>query len=364
MATDVSNKARYSFEPDWVTEPGEHLQETLDALGMTQRDLAERTGYTTKHVNWLVSGKARITPDAALRLERVTNVPARFWNNLESQYQQRKARLEANAAAQADVGWLKELPLTELRKRGVLPKQADPADIVHAALSFFGVASVEVWRKSTARFQMAFRKASHVAEKRGYLASWVQIVEREARAVRCERFQRESFDEVLADIRGLTRTAPFEFVPKLKGLCADAGVTVVLVPEIPGAGVSGVATWLGPHRPVIGLNLRGKRNDKFWFTFFHEAGHLLNDGQHETFVDIDYSDDPRERAANEFASQFLIPPIYAERLPSLRRKQDIVAFAEEIGIHPAIVLGRLQHEKLVAHQLHHDLAERLDWDQI
>jgi HTH-type transcriptional regulator / antitoxin HigA len=360
MTTALTTKARYPFEPDWVTEPGEHLQETLEVLGLTQRDLAKRSGYTTKHVNWLISGKARISPDAALRLERVTNVPARIWNNLESQYQRQKARLEADAAARAEAGWLKELPLAELRKRGILPKQGVDTETVHAALSFFGFASVEAWSRGTSTMQVAFRKSTRVDEKRGHLASWVRMVELEARGVRCSEFRRESFVHALTEVRGLTRLSPSEFVPKLKGLCADAGVAVVLVPEIPGTGVAGVASWLGSSRPVIGLNPRTRRNDSFWFTFFHEAGHILNDGRDETFVDIDSTDEPRERAANEFASHCLIPPIHSERLPNLTRKPQIAAFAAEIGVHPAIVLGRLQHDGIVGGRQYLDLTERLD----
>ena len=90
MVGATAKREPYRYEPDYVTEPGDTLQETIEALGISQRELAARTGYTTKHINWLISGKARITPEAALRLEKVTGVPARLWNNLETRYQDRK----------------------------------------------------------------------------------------------------------------------------------------------------------------------------------------------------------------------------------------------------------------------------------
>ena len=114
MASMAEKKQRFAYEPDYVTEPGEILQETIDNLGITQKELAARTGYSTKHVNQLITGKARMTPEAAFRLERVTRVPSRFWNNLETQYQDRRARLEANRTVTEDLAWMKTIPTKEI----------------------------------------------------------------------------------------------------------------------------------------------------------------------------------------------------------------------------------------------------------
>ncbi|MFM8474512.1 MAG: HigA family addiction module antitoxin [Planctomycetaceae bacterium] len=81
----------FPFDPDYVTEPGDVLLETTEGLGITQKELAARTGFTAKHINQLIRGVARISPETALRLEKVTGVPASFWNHLETKYQERKA---------------------------------------------------------------------------------------------------------------------------------------------------------------------------------------------------------------------------------------------------------------------------------
>jgi len=145
--------------------------------------------------------------------------------------------------------------------------------------------------------------------------------------------------------------------------CAASGVAFVLVPEIKGATVSGAAKWLTANKAMICLNLRGKSNDRFWFTFFHEAGHILNDSKKETFIDVDYKDDPREQNANRFATNSLIPDVHAARLSSLKSREKVETFAESIGIAPGIVVGRMQCEGHIPYSHLNYLKVKLDWVQ-
>jgi HTH-type transcriptional regulator/antitoxin HigA len=127
-------------------------------------------------------------------------------------------------------------------------------------------------------------------------------------------------------------------------MCATAGVVVVFVPEVKGCRISGAAWWAGPSRAVLALSDRYKKDDYFWFTFFHEAAHLLLHSKKETFVDDGADDDMLEDEANKFAADFLIPPDRAQQLASLSSDRDVEVFANEIGIAPGIVVGRLQHD--------------------
>lgn len=361
MAGKQTTRGRYAYEPDYVTEPGDILQETIDGLGMSQKELASRTGYTTKHINLLISGKARITPEAALRLEKVTQVPAHFWNNLETQFQERKARLAANSCDEEQLDWLDEIPWKELVKRGVIPRQEERVATIGDALAFFGVASVDLWRSGWSKTQVAFRKAAGAEKCTGIIASWVRLAELKAKATPCPPYDPSRFQAALKQIRQLTVTSPDHFVPKMHQLCAEAGVAFVLVPEIPGGRVSGAARWQAPEKAMIAVNLRGKRNDLFWFTFFHEAGHILNDSREQVYVDVDYANDPCERSANQFAREMLIPKKYETELRRLKSKSDVLAFAVKAGIHPGIVAGRLRHEKLIPHNFMHGLFEKFEW---
>ena len=153
-------------------------------------------------------------------------------------------------------------------------------------------------------------------------------------------------------MRSLTTLPPEKFEPRLHSLFRQAGVAFVLVPAIPRAHVSGVARWLSATRPLIQLSLYGKTNDKFWFSLFHEAAHILLHAREKKAVYLDdpnkgHTDAPDEHEANNWSGEFLIPARYQERLAFLRNRTDVCAFAEEIGIHPGIVVGRLQHDGLI-----------------
>jgi len=87
-------KTTYPFEPDYAVAPGETLTETLDSLGMSQAELALRTGLTEVSINRIIKGAQPITAETASKLELVTGVPASMWNNLEAQYRGQLAKIE------------------------------------------------------------------------------------------------------------------------------------------------------------------------------------------------------------------------------------------------------------------------------
>lgn len=361
MAPAREKMTRYPYEPDYVVPPGRTLQETINALGIDQRELAVRTGLSAKHVNQVIKGVAPITHDTAIRLERVTGVPARMWNSLEANYQEQRARLAEKERMETDLDWLNTIPTKELIQRGVIEETADKVSLLQSVLAFFGVASVAAWTEGWSKHQFAFRKSPTFKGKDGAMATWLRLGELEAHKVECKPFDKVAFRAVLDEIRTLTVQGPEVFVPRMLRLCAVAGVALVLVREIKGAPVSGAAKWLTAHKAMICLNLRGKRNDRFWFTFFHEAGHILNDSKKETYIDVDYADDPRELNANRFAATLLIPESHDEELQGLFSYRSVEAFADRIGIAPGIVVGRLQREEIIGYDQFNGLKQRLEW---
>ena len=186
--------------------------------------------------------------------------------------------------------------------------------------------------------------------------------ELEASRVECAPFDRDKFLAVVSDARGLTvEKDPSVYLPKLTKLFSDCGVAVVIVRAPKGCPINGAVRWLSPSKALIQLSFRYLSDDIFWFTFFHEAGHILNDPREEVFVDIDYDDDSREHAANVFAKEFLIPPMHARELTTMKSMVTVRTFAKRIGVHTGIVVGRLQHEKIIPYSQMHDLLVRLDW---
>lgn len=352
------------FAPDWVSPPGDTLLDIIEERDWTQAELAQRLGYTTKHVNQLIKGKVPLTEEAAIRLERVVGSTVGFWLAREAKYRERCARLAAKEKFAGWIDWLDQLPLKELMGAGIIEAcrvdaKSKPG-LVEACLRFFGVASPDEWQGHYGQMQAAFRRSREEQSDVGAISAWLRMGEQHAEKQDGLKFDRVKFEQALQEIRGLTAQEPHIFEPKLRSLFRQAGVAFVLVPAIPKAHVSGVARWLNPHRPLIQLSLYGKTNDKFWFTLFHEAAHILLHAQEKKSV---YLDDPskagsnskEEREANDWAGRFLIPDEYESTLPSLKTKASVRMFAKEIGIHPGIVVGRLQHDQLISPSWMNDL---------
>jgi HTH-type transcriptional regulator / antitoxin HigA len=337
------------FEPDYAIAPAGTLRATLTSLGMTQSQLAERTGLSLKHINQIVQGNAPITAETALLLERATSVPARMWNSLEATYREQVARRENRKVLARDPGWLKLLPLVELVRRGHVTEGADKGTQVEEVLRFFGVADRKRWERVWLAPLASFRQSPSFAADAGAVATWLRLGEIAAEQINCEPFSAKQFREALAEIRTLTVEDPGEAFEKVVELCSAAGVAVVFVADIGKTRASGAARWLTPTKALIQLSLRHKSDDHLWFSFFHEAAHLLHHSKKETFVSSERGSNETEEMENEanaFAASQLIPRRYEPRLRDLRTEADVRNFADDIGLAPGIVVGRLQKEEL------------------
>jgi len=355
--TDQAVTDATPFAPDWVSPPGDTIIDLVDEREWTQAQLAERLGYSLKHVNQLIKGKVPLTEDAAIRLESVLGAPVGFWLKREAQYRERAALLDAAQRHASMVHWLDKLPVRELMEAQVIPKRRIDArskpGLVAELLAFFGVATPDQWQAHYGCMELAFRRSQADQSDVGAISAWLRMGERVAEKLDGPRYDEARFRVALRDIRLLTTLSPQEFQPRLSRLLYEAGVALVLVPAIPRAHVSGVARWLNPHRPLIQLSLYGKSNDRFWFTLFHEAAHILLHNKEKKSV---FLDDPskagsgsiEEQEADAWARDFLIPPDRATTLADLpKTKLAVCSFAAQVGLHPGIVVGRLQHDKLI-----------------
>lgn len=354
------------FTPDWVSPPGETIADLLEEKDWSQAELSKRLGYTAKHVSQLINGKVPLTDDTALRLERVLGGSASFWMSREAHYQEQLARLVARERLGSWTDWLDELPTRELMKTGAismcrLDAKSKPA-VIEELLRFFGVASPDEWRSHYAGMQVAYRRTREEQSDTGAISAWLRLGEIEAEHLEAPKYDKARFVATLRKIRALTILPPEAFEPHLRALCRAAGVALVLVPAIPRAHVSGVARWLNSHRPLIQLSLYGKSNDRFWFTFFHEAAHILLHGKNAVFLDElvgDRLESDQEREADEWARDALIPREYMNELSFLRSRDAVRAFADRIGIHSGIVVGRLQHDAVMPPSWMNDLKDRI-----
>ena len=123
MIATMNKPIRY--EPDYAVPPGESLAELLDDRGMSQAELARRTGLSAKHINLILNGSASVSPDTALKLERVLGVPARIWSALEMNYQGHRCRLDEAKSLEEHAGWASKPLIKELIARGCIEAVAD-----------------------------------------------------------------------------------------------------------------------------------------------------------------------------------------------------------------------------------------------
>jgi len=350
-------------EPDYAIPPGETLRDRLADLGMTQAELAARTGLSTKHVNQIMQGVAHISPDTAQRLEPVTHIPARLWNRLEADYRSTLAHVQQRRELTDDVAWLEELPVKQLVDREVLPQEpSDKVSRVQQLLAYFGVANVEAWRELQPA--ASYRRSQAFEAEPGAVAAWLRLGELAAQEVACQPFDARKLRAILPELRALTVEPPETFLPRVRALCAEAGVVVVLIREITGARVSGATRWLTPTKALVQLSLRYKTDDQFWFTLFHELSHVLLHGKKDVWIEDEApsdakAEDPLEQEANRFASDLLIPRHHERRLLTLRSLSAIRAFADEVSLAPGVVVGRLQREGIIRFDVGQHLKRRL-----
>lgn len=351
-------------DPGIPIAPGEYLRDELSARHMSQMELAKRMGRPAQVVNEIVNRKKALTEETALELERVLGTPASVWVELEASYQLALARRAEARDLKRQAIWLDYFPVRAMERRGWIEPQSSPEDRVRALLGFFGIASFDTWEEH--QRALGFRISGKAKIDTGALAAWVRRGEIEGAGVVAKPYDERRFRDVLGLARELTTQPPESAWPELERACADAGVAAVVVPEFPKIRANGVARWLTPIKALVQLNLRYSWADIFWFTFFHEAAHVLIHDTRKVFVEIEGNPlrDPQESEADQVAEELLIPSDAWEGfvLNLEFDAKSVEAFASQIGVHPGIVVGRLQHVELVPWRSSlYSLRSRLAW---
>lgn len=359
MLTIIKNMSDKTQKNSWkqkiAIHPGESLGDLLDSLPMSQKELSERTGLATKTINEIVKGKNPITAETAIKFSDVFGNSIEFWNNLQRNYDQFLAILAKNEKLESEVNLFRKFTCyKDLKKwKFISGDTKNSQEKIQDLLEFFGVSSLSLIPDV---YQVAFRKAEHDEKKLNSenLAAWLRCGEIKCRDVKTEEFSKEKLVESLAFIRSLTNIVkPEDFLSKLIERCATFGVAVVFVPYFNNTYICGATRWINKDTALIQLSLRGKRADGFWFTFFHELGHVLLHGKKDKFIDYEQqaknlseSDLEKEVEANEFAKNILISKNDFGRLMAQKplNPEKISKFAREIGVHPGIVAGRVAYE--------------------
>ncbi len=356
------------FTPDYASKPGDLIAEYLNALEISGRELARRCGRSPKLISEIIAGKAPVEPETALQLERVLNVDASMWLGLEAAYRLREARNEEGRELEACREWLDSFPLKVLQERGWIQQSKSTAHRADQLLRFFGTGSLDACR---ARFNELldadFRTSPTFTSSAEHLATWLRIGELKAQELSVGHFDRSAFLSALKDIRALTSCRIDQAIPQMQDCLARAGVAFVVEQPFGKMTASGVSRWLSTRTALIQQSLRYRSDDHFWFTFFHECAHLLLHSRKVLFVDVDRGEgnaEPlQEREANDWAAEFLVPrralDEFIVHFPF--DEAEVVDFASAWGVSPGIVVGQLQHRKVVRFNQMNRLKARYDW---
>jgi|CXWL01.1.fsa_nt_gi HTH-type transcriptional regulator/antitoxin HigA len=354
-----------AIHSDLAIPPGEFLLEVAGDLGISQADLARRMGRPPQAINEIIKGEKMITSETALQLEQVLAVPAHIWTGLEAEYQLVKARHQDIETLEQEVRGLDRFPYRDMARFQWVEKTRDKLKQVQELRRFFGVASLHNLEGVKA-YSPAFRQAVKFAASPEALAAWLRRGESEARGIDTRPYDEKKLRAELAILRTLSTYSPKDFLPRLHTVLAQCGVGLVLQKHLPKTYVNGATFWLASDKAVLIMSIRGSWADIFWFSLFHEIGHIVLHDRRHTFLE-NTAEDPQwkkqEHEADAFARDTLIPPPQYERFVAQREltTATIRAFADNLGIAPGIVVGRLQHDKALAPHQQHGLRVRYQW---
>lgn len=339
-----------------ATPPGATIKEQLEDRDMSQKEFAIRMDLSEKHVSKLIHGEVALTPDVAERLELVLGVPAKFWNNLEIIYREKILKANAENHMEQDIEIVRKLPYREMAKNGWIPDTRKSTEKVIHLRKFFEVVQLTLIEDEKLN-KIACRRLSSTSKSDYALLAWAQQAKREARSRETAPINLKYLKDSLPTIRAMTPLSPEVFAPNLIQLLSNCGIALIFLPHIGGSFLHG-ATLQDGNKIVMGLTVRGKYADKFWFSLFHEIGHILNGHLNQPQGTSKEDED----AADQFAKDILIPEQEFQMIVSKGdfSRNALLQYAVEFGIDVGILVGRLQKEELIGYTDLNDLRSKYE----
>ena len=362
------------FRPDWTSAPGDTIVDILQERNISGMGFATLVGLSLEDTTDLLQGRSTVTLTVARRLTRALGASVEYWMSRDYQYRQDSRRFH-----EAEEGWLRELPLGDMIKFGWLSPPPLPSEELAACLRFFGVSSFLEWKKNYGSLQemAAFRSSPSFDSRHESISAWLRQGEIEAEQIECGPWHSERFQECLDQLRSLTRQKdPHRFIPALQETCSENGVAVVVVRAPSGCRASGAVRFVTNDKAILQLSFRYLTDDQFWFTVFHEAGHLILHGQRRFFAStlegqrqwiLEGAEVPlteEEQEANDFAALTLVPERFQDELFTVPLNgRAVIRLAHRVGVSPGVVVGQLQHHGRIGFDQMNRLKRRFAWQE-
>ena len=360
------------FRPDWTSPPGDTIVDILQEKNITDTAFAALMDLSWEDASDLLQGRSTVTLTVARRLTRTLGASVEYWMSRDYQYRQ-----DSRGFHEEEKEWLRKLPLGDMIKFGWLGPPPLPSEELAACLRFFGVSSVIEWKRKYGSLQemAAFHSSRSFDSRHESVSAWLRQGEIQAEQIECGPWHSKGFQESLDQLRSLTRQKdPAQFIPPLQEVCSENGVAVVVVRAPSGCRASGAIRFVTNDKAILQLSFRYLTDDQFWFTFFHEAGHLILHGQRHFFASTLEGQRPwilegaevpvtkEELEANDFAGLSLVPQEFQHELLTVpRNNRAVIRLAQRVGVSPGILVGQLQHYDRVGHGQLNGLKRRFVW---
>lgn len=351
------------YFPDIVFHPASTLNEKLEEMGMSKKEFALRTGKPEKTIFAILNEESSITPEMAILFENVTEIPAQFWINKQARYNEYIARKKNEEIIAEALLWAKEFPYAEMAKYNWVAPTRIAYEKTINLLGYFGVATHTAWEKLYIKSEL--KVAAYTSLKQSHhphaISAWLRQGELQAKQVEAPDFNVKKLKANILAMRRLMVEQPIDFFEQLKNLCLQAGVVLLFTPKLPKVPLSGSTRWIN-NTPLIQLTARYKKNDSFWFTFFHELGHIVLHGKkYISLKNVDFAtaDPEKEKEAHQFAINQTFTDKQKQEVLQNRSitEQDIIDYAKKFNTHPAMIIGRLQHDGYIHYSVGRQFME-------
>lgn len=325
--------------------PGYYIKEIIDDKGLTQEDFAKRLNTTAKNLSVIIKGEQGLSVDIAMKLSRMLGTSITYWLNLQAAYDAAKAEIDSLEELEEERKVFSFLDYRYFRDNYGLPDLPRKKDMQIVEMrKFLNVASLTVLTKRDLAAVFRNTEAERDEASTVRANAMVQIAVNKALATEAPKFDKRKFERAVNYVLTLT-TYKNGFFKQIKNAFLDAGVIFVIMPDLTGSKTNGATKRIG-NKIMLMLNDRRLNAYAFWFTLFHEIGHIING---DYGISLENETGKQEELADRYAEDRLIPPedyaafVADEKFDagSIRR------FAVKINRDPGIVVGRLSNDKYV-----------------
>lgn len=353
---------------DLIIHPGETIADILEARNLTQAELAVRTGVSPAFIGGVIAGKKDISSKFAMALEYALGVPKSFWLNLQARYDAEMLEAEEECTISDDeIVVRKQLNevVEYLRKHQFIPVGEKTNESILSLRKLFKVSNLcNLERIPSAG---AFRISAQSTTIPCILGAWIRMCQiNECKIKEGTVFDPRKIDSLIFDLKEIMISDVDDLQDSVKSVLYDYGLDFEIVHHFRGAPVQGFLYKRADGGIKICMTIRRSFADIFWFSLFHEIGHLVNGDLSRTskFLD-DGIDKEKEEAADKFASDKLIDRVEYDNFISMYNESPsydlIKSFSLQQRVKPFIVIGRMQKEGIIGYQKYSFAKTRYKW---